>query len=380
MFNIRRQEGQRQRLPMWNMLVAIVALVGMLGFFSIHAGQAHAAPPTQSPAPQSPAFPSVNQLGGGAAAYHPTPAEVAYAADKSQLADEYVHRVLTGQETLATFEAHYRAFMIKWHLGDVADLHAALTRGTARLETGLSTKPLCPSVAGGPNVLCPVWAAQFPEESWNWCGPATLSTTLVEDSFTHPGTNQTNANGGYTLTRDEYVVSQQNQDAVNDEHWLGEGVYVNGSWNGVIEPDPNNSNWLYDDGTDPGRMTTWVNNFVGGKGGWYAQEWLSGPIGGQIADFQTKVSEDIGTGWDVPTGIYIGAGSFNSMPGYPYTHGVIDHYVPVTYISSDGNTTYYSDPIYGAPAYPPSQGWTLSPPYESTSTSNIVWWAQLIIW
>ncbi len=143
--------------------------------------------------------------------YHPTAREAGIAADKAQLSQEYVNRVLTGKETLATYETHYRAFMVKWNLGNVTNLHAALTRGTARLQSGKLIAPNCPTVAdGGPNVLCPVWRAQFPEESWNWCGPATLSTTLVEDSWSWPGTNQY---GGHTLTYDAYHITQPYQTA-----------------------------------------------------------------------------------------------------------------------------------------------------------------------
>src|SRR5690348_11441720 len=102
MFNTSCQEHRRQ--PFWNKLVAFMVLVGVLGFFSAQARPAHAA------AALPPAFPSVDQIyGGHPAAYHPTPAEIAYAADKGQLSDEYVLRVLSGQETLADFETHYRA-------------------------------------------------------------------------------------------------------------------------------------------------------------------------------------------------------------------------------------------------------------------------------
>ncbi len=120
-------------------------------------------------------------------------------------------------------------------------------------------------------------------------------------------------------------------------------------------------------------MTTVVDQYVNGKGGWYVQEWLSGSMSSQIADYTPKVAGDLGTGWDVPDNIYIGAGNFYSMPGYPYGHQTIDHYVPATFISADENTIYYSDPIYAAPAYPPSAGWTVPAPYESTTTYNIVY-------
>ncbi len=127
-------------------------------------------------------------------------------------------------------------------------------------------------------------------------------------------------------------------------------------------------------------MTTVVDQYVNGKGGWYAQEWLSGDMSSQIADYKPKVAGDLGTGWDVPDNIYIGGGNFYSMPGYPYSHQLIDHYVPVTFISGDENTIYYSDPIYAAPDYPPSAGWTVPAPYESTTTYNIVYWTRVIIW
>jgi hypothetical protein len=355
MFNTPCQDHRRQ--PFWNKLVAIVALVGVLGFFSVHAEPVHAAVATPPPA-----FPSVDQIyGGHPAAYHPTPTEKAYAADKVQLSNEYGQRVLSGKETLAAFETHYRAFMTKWHLGNVANLHTMLTRSATRLRStaGRLIRPQCVSV-NGITCVTPVGAAQFPEESWNWCGPATLSTTLVEDSFAWPGTN---SYSGFTLSYNQYAVTQPSNLATNDEYWL--------ATHGVISGD------TYNNGTSFSQMTTMLNNFVGGKGGWYAQEFLSGPLQNQIADFQGKVASDIGTGWDVPTGIDIGAGSFNSMPGYPYNHSEIQHWVPVTFISSDHNTTYYSDPVYGAPAY---SGWSVPAPYESTSTSNLVWYAMGILW
>jgi hypothetical protein len=352
-----RQKRQRQHF--WNKLIAIVALVGALGFLAAHAEPAHAAG-IQPPA-QPPAFPSIDQVKGSASTYHPTAREAAIAADKGQLSQEYVNRVLTGKESLATFETHYRAFMVKWNLGNVSGLHAALARSTARLQSGKAIAPNCPTVAdGGPNVLCPVYQAQFPEESWNWCGPATLSTTLVEDSWSWPGTNQY---GGHTLTYDAYHITQPSQTAYNDEYWL--------ATHGVISGD------IWNNGTSVDQMTTVVDQYVNGKGGWYAQEWLSGSMSSQIADYKPKVAGDLGTGWDVPDNIYIGAGSFYSMPGYPYSHQLIDHYVPVTFISGDENTIYYSDPIYAAPDY---STWTVPAPYESTTTYNIVYWTRVIIW
>lgn len=343
----------------WNKLIALIALVGVLGFFSVHAEPAYAA------TRPSPAFPSVDQFyGGHPAAYQQTPAEIAYAADKVQLSNEYGQKVLSGQETLANFETHYRAFMTKWHLGNVANLHTMLTRSAARLQStaGRLTRPQYPSAASGLAVpyQVPVGAAQFPEESWNWCGPATLATTLVEDSFAWPGTN---SYSGFTLSYNQYVVSQPSSLATNDELWLAQHGVINGD--------------TYNNGTSFSQMLTMLNNFVGGKGGWYATEWLSGSLASQVADFQGKVASDIGTGWDIPTGIDIGAGSFSSLPGYPYNHSEILHWVPVTFISSDHNTTYYSDPVYGAPAY---SGWSVPAPYEHTSTSTLVWYAMGILW
>jgi hypothetical protein len=357
MFNTPSQKHRRQ--PVWNKLVAIVALVGALGFLFAHAEPAHAG------GTQPPAFPSVDQIQGSAAAYHPTPVQRAYAADKGRLSQEYVQRVLTGQETLADFETHYRAFMVNWHLGDVAGLHTALTRGTARLQsaTGRLVAPQCPSVADGPQPLCPAGAAQFPEELGNWCGPATLSTTLVEDSWFHSGTNQY---GGHTLTYNANVVTQwgptSGTPAYDDEYWL--------ATHGVISGD------ITHNGTSVNQMTTVVDQYVNGKGGWYAQEWLSGSLSDQIADYQPKVSIDIGTGWDVPDGIDILAGNFYSMPGYPYNHAAISHWVPVTWISSDGNTVYYSDPVYASPAY----NWPIPAPYEATDIGTIVLYTTVILW
>ena len=348
MFNTPYQKRRHRRQLLWNVLVATVMLVGALGFSSAHAGTAHAAAATVTPP-----FSSV----GNSTDYHPTVTEKAFATDKEQLSKEYDQRVLSGQETLTIFETHYSAFMLKWHLGNVANLHSVLTRGAARIR----------STAGrltAPALSAP--AAQFPEESSNWCGPATVATTVVENSFAWPGANTYN---GVTIGYNSSVVTQPAGVAKSDELWLAQ--------NGVIEPS-NNPNWLYTNGTDAGRLLTVLNHFANGHGGNYAFESLQGSLQSQIADFQGKVSSDIGTGWDIPTGIVIAAHSGASMPGYPVNYPyVIAHLVPVTFISSDHNTTYYSDPIYAAPAY---SGWNVSPPYEHTPTSNIVWWATYILW
>lgn len=113
----------RQRQHYWYTLLAIVALVGALfGSLSARAEPVHAAGIGGTPG-----FPTVDQVKANPATYHPTPAQAAYAADKSRLSNEYDHLVLTGKEPLATFEAHDRAFMVKWNLGGEANLHAALT-------------------------------------------------------------------------------------------------------------------------------------------------------------------------------------------------------------------------------------------------------------
>lgn len=173
-------------------------LVGALGFFSTHTGTAHAAAVTLPPLSSS-----VAQI-GNPAGYHPTATEKAYAADKKLLSEEYGRQVLSGHETLADFEVHYRAFMLKWHLGNVSNLHSVLTRSTSRLRANVTrlAGAACPSLATGPAVLCPVNAAQFPEESFNWCGPATLATTVVENSFTWPGANTYN---GFTMSYNRFL-------------------------------------------------------------------------------------------------------------------------------------------------------------------------------
>lgn len=351
----------RQHRHFWYTLLAIVALVGALcGYVSMRADPAHAAGMGGTPK-----VPTVDQVKANPATYHPTPTQAAYAADKSQLSNEYDHLVLTGKEPLSTFETHYRAFMVKWNLGGVANLHTALTNATARLRSSKKSTitPLCVAGPGG-GCVYPVYQVQFPEENYNWCGPATLSTTLIEDSFSWPGANQYN---GETLIRNQYVVSQQNSDAHDDELWLAS--------NGVISGD------IYNDGTSLDQMNTMANHFVNGHGGNYAEEPITGTQSQQIADFQGKVESDIGTGWDVPTAIDVAAYyPYQSMPGYPVDYPYeINHWVPVTQISSDGNTTYYSDPIYGSPDYT-APTWNIPAPYESTSTSNIVWFTNWILW
>ncbi len=350
-----------QRHHFWYTLLAIVALVGALfGALSAHAEPAHAAGMGGTP-PNT----AIDQVKASPATYHPTPAQAAYVADKVQLSNEYDQRVLTGKEPLATFEAHERAFMVKWNLGGEANLHTALTKATARLlsSTKSAPSPRCIIQPGG-GCIYPVYQVQFPEESYNWCGPATLSTTLIEDSFAWPGANTYN---GETLIRNQYVVSQQNSDATSDELWLAS--------NGVI------SGNVYNNGTSIDQMNTMANHFVNGHGGNYAEEPITGTQAQQIADFKGKVESDIGTGWDVPTAIDVAAYyPYQSMPGYPVNYPYeINHWVPVTQISSDGNTTYYSDPIYGSPDYK-APTWNIPAPYESTSTTNIVWFTNWILW
>ncbi len=361
MLSTPRQE--RRRRLFWHKLIVIMTLVGTLGLLTAHMGAASAHAATQ-PAPNT----SIDQFGRPAIL---TAGQQALTTDKTKLSDEYARQVRSGKETLATFEGHYRAFLNKWKLGGTANLHTALTRSAARSQALIAQS--CPSAAVSSDaaMLCsvPVGAAQFPEESYNWCGPATLSTTLVEDSFIWSGTNSYN---GFTISYNHYIVSQPSGIATNDEYWLAA--------DGVITNDGSND-WIHNNGTSVQQMNDELNKFVGGKGGWYNPFQLAGTWSYQMSNFQSKVSSDIATGWDVPTGLYIPAYSGVSMPGYPNWPALIQHWVPVTFISSDLNTTYYSDPVYGAPAY---SGWPINSqnlvPYENTPTSNIVWWGTYILW
>ncbi len=116
-------------------------------------------------------------------------------------------------------------------------------------------------------------------------------------------------------------------------------------------------------------MLAMINRFVSGKGSLYAQDWVK-------EHFANEVAMDIGTGWDVPTGIRIPSVNRNTLPGYP-SFTPFDHWIPVTYISSHKATVYYADPIYNAPAY---LSWAVPPPYESSATSNLVQYVVVFLW
>jgi hypothetical protein len=346
------------------------SLVLMLGTLALGVTPAFAAPSTstaptsivaQSSVPPS-NLTSLDQFGSP----HITPAEAAYAAAKRQLSNEY-NNMTQGKISQATFEADMTAFMVKYHLGNSANLHNVLMRSQQNGLKAPAVSPACVAVAPqttGPSAVtpnsCPVYKKQFPEYNYNWCGPATLSTTLVEDSFAWPNTNSTSYPQNFTLSYDPYNISQPLNLADDDEYWLAS--------NGVISGD------IYNNGTSADQMLTMINYFVENKGGQYAEDWNSG-------NFQNEVATDIGSGWDVPDGIRIPSVDYDTLPGYPHFLG-FDHWIPITYISSDKATVYYSDPIYNAPAYTPpaSYSWNVPSPYEYTSTSNMQQYTVVFLW
>src|SRR5262249_16458709 len=142
----------------------------------------------------------------------------AYSQEKQVMSDEYI-AMLHGKESLATYEKHYLAFMQKWNLGNTQNLHRVLTNSRQQMVKNF-TPDGCAALAGTqgaltPNVCprtqTPVTAVQFPEEFPNYCGNATISTIVVEDSFSWPGTNSAyDSSTGVTNTvsYNPYVVSQ----------------------------------------------------------------------------------------------------------------------------------------------------------------------------
>lgn len=205
-----------------------------------------------------------------------------------------------------------------------------------------------------PNLTCPpnvTGAAQFPEEHSNYCGNATISTILVEDSFKWGDGVLTH--GSDTLTYDAYHTTQPASIALADENILAQSQYLN---------NPNN------EGSDTGPVLTTINYFVNGHGGNYA------PVsyGNVPGNFQSDLVSDINQGWDLAGGLIITGNSWDAtLTGYP-TGLPFKHWIPITYYTGGGTTTYYADPTYSAPGYTQATGWTTPGPYATTSTSNMI--------
>ncbi len=293
-----------------------------------------------------------------------TDTQQAFNKEKQQLANEYVAMV-HGAETMRVYEQHMTNFMLAHHMGNTAILSKVLAQGNQRkaayvsqsmLKNGMS--PSCISITSkGVQATCqnPTYAAQFPEEQSNWCGNASAATILVEDSFAWPGTNM---HGSDTLSYDPYITSQPYAYAYQDEHLLAGPNYFN---------NPSNQ------GADPGPMTTVLNMFIGGKGGWYNEETNFG-------NFQNDIVADIGTGWDLNDGIslYVDASASRI---FHYPAGVtIAHWLPITYDTNGGTTTYYADPVYNSPDYSSASGWNPNGPYASISTSTLMSYSFVFIW
>lgn len=299
-----------------------------------------------------------------------TAQQIAFGNAKQLMAQEYM-RVVQGKEPLAVYEQHMTLFMKQHNLGNVANLHQVLTHSLsnkARVAAGLSpqaSSPTCPSVVqhGGITPYCPVatGAAQFPEERSNYCGNATISTLLVEDSFIWGSGVLTH--GSDTLTYNPYTTTQYASTALADEDILSQSSsdptknYLANTYN------PNTPN--SEPGADPGPMLTTINDFVNGNGGNYA------PVsyGNVNANFQNDLVSDINQGWDLAGGLKITGNSRDgTLTGYPAGRA-FDHWIPITYYTNGGATTYYADPTHAAPDY---LSWGVPGPYASTSTSNMI--------
>lgn len=305
--------------------------------------------------------PPTPQIGNGPfTPPNPTAQEIAIGNEKQVLAKEYMG-MLKGNEPLAAYEQHMSAFMQKHNLGNIANLHTVLTQGNKKKAPPLhqnAAPASCPQVATRgvvPNTLCPVYAAQFPEERSGYCSDATVSTALVEDSFAwgrgvlsyYDPLNGITTSLGYN----PYVVTQPAPIALADEDKLALEPHL------LNNPDPL--------GAGPDAVMRTLNDFVNGHGGNYS-EVTYGNVAGR---FQNDLVNDINQGWDLAGGLYIyDRPKYATLPGYT-GHGDFEHWIPITFYNNGGATTFYSDPIYAAPGY---GGWAIPTPYESTATSNMI--------
>ncbi len=335
------------------MLISSSAFMLFAAFFAPNAFAATNSTPAPTPAPHVSTFqgkPYIMQI---------TPTEAAYAADKQKLSNEY-GKVLQGKETLSVYETHYKTFMVKWHLGNPANLHSILTKTTEqnKLRSISFIQPECVSIAQTritPSISCSiVYNAQYPEEQTNYCGPATMAETLVEDSFAWPGANSYN---GFTITRYPYVVSQPSGIALNDESYLAQNY---------LDIPAGTQN-----GTDPSTLLHSLNDFISGKGGQYSPVWSN-------SNFQNNIVSDIATGWDIPTGLYIPS-TLSTLPGYP-AYVAFQHWISVTWDTNGGSTVYYADPTYNSPFYTSANGWNTPGPYANTPTSNMAQYVPFYLW
>ncbi len=293
---------------------------------------------------------------------HPTAQQIAFGNAKQLMAQEYM-RVAHGKEPLALFEQHMTTFMQKYNMGNNANLFKVLASGGNKkawvaAHISMYTSPhaspnTCPSVgirgAIQPQTLCPTYAAQFPEERWWYCGNATISTALVEDSFSWG--SGVLSSGGHTMSYNAYDITQPAATALADEDVIGTYFFGNA---------PPSTN-----GVGPDQVMAVLNDFVNGHGGNYA-EVLYGNVPG---NFENDLVTDINQGWDLAGGLDIIDGqNYATLTGYA-GHGDFQHWIPITNYASSGATTYYADPIYMAPDY---SGWAVPGPDASTPTSNMI--------
>ena len=311
---------------------------------------------TQIPTPQHVGNGTIN-------APNPSPQDIAITNERHQLSKEYI-QVLHGKVLLATYEQHLAAFMQKNNLGNIENLHTVLTNGPRnKLQAANLSKNqniiipnLCPSVVVGNNLITPnggcpssTGAAQFPEEHSNYCSNATIATMLVEDSFVWGG--PVLQHNGDNISYNRFVTSQPPSIALADETMLANN-YLGNTWTPTAQ-----------NGAGPQAVLDTLNKFVVGHGGQYNTVFYGNVAG----NFQNDLVTDINQGWDLAGGLYIyeGQATLNGYQG----HGNFDHWIPITFYTNGGSTTYYADPIYNAPDY---SGWAVPGPYTSTATSNLI--------
>lgn len=312
---------------------------------------------------------------------------VAFSQEKQQLSDEYIS-ALHGKEPLVQYENHYLAFMQKWNLGKTDNLHTALTttrKQAVMAKAGISPNS-CPSFTKSqttttvlPLVTCPppptpVSAVQFPEVFPNYCGHATISTILVEDSFKWPNTNSYPLyTKTYTIRYPPYQVSQPTVSATVDEDMLaGEVIFQLGNLA------PRDSNTNPNDiaaGTNPPQVTDVLNRFVQGRGGYYVAQ-------NDTSKFQNNLITDANQGWELAVGMTILANKTPVLFGWPTVDHDRSHWLTASFYSNAGATTEIADPVANASIFFQNHGYAVSaiPPHENIDTIQLMSQSFVSIW
>jgi hypothetical protein len=314
----------------------------------------------------------------------PTPetaAQQAFRLEKEQLAREYLD-VKQGKVSLAQWEAHKIAFMRTYHLGNEGNLRRAMATAT-EIQRNVTTPIIKPSGSRTDGICSittslngefdsihcedpqPVRLAQYPQFQADYCGPATLATVLVNNSFTWPDTNR---NGSDVINYDPYIISQPSHIAYPAEQMLAQWHYAR------VYPGSG--------GTNVTSMNNTLNAFVNGKGGWYIQTWKSGNFTHDYDTFRRNLVADVDTGWKIAFGIIVPDSVRYSLSGYP-SFRYINHWLTAMNYGYEygviGARTHIADPLFGAPDFQPPE-WNISGPISSESTTTLVSFMSVYIW